>query len=55
MRVSEGTRYVLNGKATSLEKFRLAAAGVRERSLQAVAVHQHLADNVVTAVKMTVQ
>lgn len=55
VRVTESTRYVLNGKSTSLEKFRLAAAGVRERSLQAVAVHQHLADNVVTSVKMTVQ
>ena len=52
VRVTEGTRYVLNGKSTSLERFRRAAADIRERSLQPVTVHQHLADNVVTAVEI---
>ena len=55
VRVTEGTRYVLNGTRTSLTKFRQAAAGIRERSLQAVSVHQHLADNVVTAVEITIR
>ena len=55
VRVTESTRYVLNGKSTSLKNFREAAAGIRERSLQAVSVHQHLADNVVTAVEITIR
>ena len=52
VRVSPNTRYVVDGKSVTLEKFRRAAATVRERSMKAVTVKQHLRENVITAIEI---
>lgn len=52
VRVSPGTRYVVNGRAVKLDDFRRATARIVERSTQAITVTHHLENNVVTAVEL---
>ena len=49
-RVTGATRYVLNGRAMPLDKFRVALSRVQNRDEEAVTVLHHLADDVVTEV-----
>lgn len=52
-RVSERTRYIVNGRNVPLAKFRSAVSRIRKRSEQYVTVLQHLEDNVVTQVSIS--
>jgi len=52
-RVSEHTRYVVDGRAVPLDKFRSAVSHIRNRSEHAVTVLQHLEDNVITQVSIS--
>ncbi len=52
-RVSEHTRYVVDGRAVPLDKFRSAVSHIRKRSEQWVTVLHHLENNVVTQVSIS--
>ena len=53
-RISEDTRWVLNGKRMSLKKFRLGLARVQERQNRYVTVVHHLEKDRITQVLFTV-
>jgi len=55
IRVTDDTLYVLNGRPTTLGKFKDAIATVRDRRSVTVTVVHHLETNVVTKVKVTVR
>jgi hypothetical protein len=52
-RVSERTRYMVNGRSVPLDKFRGAVSHIRNRSEQYVTVLHHLEDDVVTQVSIS--
>jgi len=52
-RVSESTRYMVNGRSVPLDKFRSTVSRIRNRSEQAVTVLHHLEDDVVTQVSIS--
>lgn len=54
-RVSENTRWIFNGKATSLTKFREGLAKIKDRADKYVTVLHHLEDDRVTEVAITVR
>ena len=51
-RVDADTRWVINGKAVSLEKFRAAVRRVADRNNEAVTILHHLERNRVTEVSV---
>ena len=51
-RVSPATRWLINGRSVSLEKFRAAVARVQNRRTEAVAILHHLEENRVTEVSV---
>ena len=51
-RVSPETRWLINGRAVSLEKFRAAVARVQNRKREAVSILHHLEENRVTEVSV---
>ena len=53
IRVTDNTLYVLNGRPTTLAKFKDAIATVSDRNSVTVTVVHHLESNVVTKVKAT--
>jgi len=53
-RLSEDTRWVLNGKSMSLQKFRRAVARVTERRNRYVTVMHHLEKDRITQVMFTI-
>jgi len=53
-RLSEDTRWVLNGRSMSLKKFRLGVARVTERRNQYVTVMHHLEKDRITQVTLTI-
>lgn len=52
-RLSEDTRFVLNGRSMSLEKFRRGLARVKQRQNQWVTVLHHLEKDRITKVELT--
>jgi len=52
LRVSAETQYRLNGKAITLDKFRLALAQIENKNEKAVTVLHHIRRNQVTAVSV---
>lgn len=52
LRVNSGTQYQLNGKAISLDKFRLALSQIENQNEKAVTVLHNLKQNQVTAVSV---
>ena len=52
-RVSERTRYMVNGRSVPLDKFRGAVSHIRNRNEQYVTVLHHLEDDVVTQVSIS--
>jgi hypothetical protein len=50
--VDGNTRWLVNGRAVSLEKFREAVEGVVDRDNEAVSISHHLEKNRVTAVSV---
>ena len=51
-RVDGNTRWLINGKAVSLQRFREATNGVASREKKAVTVLHHLKNNRITAVSV---
>jgi len=51
-RVTAATRYQVDGRTVTLEKFREAVAQVSDRDMQAVTVLHHLEDDRITAVSV---
>ena len=54
-RVSEDTRYFVDGRSVPLDKFRNAVSHIRNRSEQWVTVLHHLDNDVVTQVSISLQ
>jgi hypothetical protein len=54
-RVSPDTRWILNGQAMSLVKFRQGIAQIKDRNNRHLTVLHHLADDRVTKVALTIR
>jgi len=54
-RVSQDTRWILNGRAMSLVKFRQGIAAIKDRNNRYVTVLHHLENDRVTKVKLTIR
>lgn len=56
LRVTSGTRYLVNGRSVGLQKFRLAIASVtRDRRTTAMTVLHHLESDTVVSVSVTIR